>query len=262
MALLDVKGLSAGYAAPILQEVSFSLQEGELVGLLGRNGSGKTTFLRALTGSLKPLAGTAEVDGQNLFALNTRKRARLVSLMTQRTGLLEGLRVGEVICMGRYASQGALAGISPQEKELARQVARQLEIESLWDADCAQISEGQRQLVQLARVTVQDASVLLLDEPNSALDFENSRLLFSHIRSLTRTNQHAVLAVLHDPMLALRWCDRLLRLENGRITGSLCPREEEPETIQEFLIRLYPGILVKKDRETGAFYCMPDETKV
>lgn len=262
MALLEVNGISAGYSVPILQNVSFSLQEGEFVGLLGRNGSGKTTLLRTLTGSVKPSTGTISVKEQNILSLPARKRAKLLSLMSQRSGLLEGLQVGEVICMGRYAFQGAFASISQNEKQLAHEAAQQLGLELLWNTDCSAISEGQRQLVHLARVTVQDAAVLLLDEPNSALDFVNSQLIFSHIRNLSKREGHAALAVLHDPMMALRWCDRLLRLENGRMVDSICPQKESLQTIQTFLGGLYPGILVKKDPDTGSFYCIPDESKV
>lgn len=262
MALLDVNGISAEYSAPILQDVSFSLEEGEVVGLLGRNGSGKTTLLRTLTGSVKPSAGTITVREEDVLSLTARKRAKLLSLMSQRSGLLEGLQVGEVICMGRYAFQGVFSSISPDEKKLAHQVAQQLGLEPLWNTDCSALSEGQRQLVHLARVTVQDAAVLLLDEPNSALDFVNSQLIFSHIRNIAKRDGHAVLAVLHDPMMALRWCDRLLQLEHGCIIGSIYPQKESLATIQSFLGGLYPGILVKKDRDTGSFYCIPDESKV
>lgn len=262
MGLLDVNGISAGYAVPVLHGVNFSLQAGEFVGLLGRNGSGKTTLLRTLIGTVKPSAGTIAVNGQDVLSLSARNRAKLLSLMSQRSGLLEGLQVGEVICMGRYAFQGAFSGISPKEKQLAYQAAQQLGIEKLWNMDCAAISEGQRQLVHLARVTVQDASVLLLDEPNSALDFENSQLIFSHIQNIAKKEGHAALAVLHDPMVALRWCNRLLRLENGQITGSIYPQKESLETVQAFLTSLYPGILVKKDPDYGSFYCIPDESKV
>lgn len=106
LALLDVNRISAGYSVPILQDVSFSLEEGEVVGFLGRNGSGKTTLLRTLTGSVKPSAGTIIVREDDVLSLTARKRAKLLSLMSQRSGLLEGLQVGEVICMGRYAFQG------------------------------------------------------------------------------------------------------------------------------------------------------------
>lgn len=259
MALLDVNEISAGYNVPILHNVSFSLNEREFVALLGRNGSGKTTLLRTLTGSVKASNGSVSINGQDVLSLTVRKRARLLSLMSQRSGLLEGLQVGEVICMGRYAFQGTFTGISPKEKQLAYQVAKQLGIAPLWKTDCSTISEGQRQLVHLARVTVQDASILLLDEPNSALDFENSQLIFSHIKRMSKQNGHAALAVLHDPMIALHWCDRLLRLEKGRITGSIYPQKESLEVVQDFLSSLYPGILIKKDPDTGSFYCIPDE---
>ena len=131
-----------------------------------------------------------------------------------------------------------------------------LGIGELWGKDCALLSEGQRQLVQLARALAQDAPLLLLDEPTSALDPENAQLLFHQLRRLTQSQNKAALAVVHDPALALRWCDRLYCMREGVLTGGICPTESSPQQIQDFLRQIWPQILVKKDKETGLFYSL------
>ena len=125
------------------------------------------------------------------------------------------------------------------------------------DRDCAQLSDGQRQLVHLARLAVQDAPILLLDEPNSALDFENTGLLFRRVRELVETGERTALIVLHDPALALRWCRRLLLLAGGRLVDNVATEGMGAEALQAVLRQLYPTIQVRWD-ESGRFYCLPD----
>ena len=158
--------------------------------------------------------------------------------------------------MGRCASGGIFSGPTPQDVERCKKAAESLNIAHLWEKDCGVLSEGQRQMVQLARVSAQDAAVLLLDEPNSALDYQNSRLLFEQVRKLVRARNKGALVVMHDPGLALRWCDRLLRMEGGVLTGALEPARAATEEAQRFLSALYPGITVKRDGPNGVFYCI------
>ena len=256
MAILEVKNLSAGYTEEIVHHISFTVEPGEIIGILGRNGCGKTTLLRALTGSIRVKEGTVLVDGHDCRTMKPRQRAEYLSHMTQRLDLMEGIRAGELICMGRYAHGGAFSGTTEQEKNLCRAAAERLGILDLWDRDCAALSEGQRQLVQLASVTAQDARVLLLDEPSSALDFDNSHRLFRHVRELTGEKHKCALVVIHDPVLALNSCDRLLRLEQGVLTGTLSTKTCSLEEVQTFLDGLYPGILVRRDLQNGAYYCI------
>ena len=100
--LLEVRDLSAGYQRPVVQNISFSIRKGELAAVLGRNGCGKTTLLRGLTGGAKVMEGTVLLDGQDCAGWDPRRKARKVALLPQRARLLPGLLVGEVIAMGRY----------------------------------------------------------------------------------------------------------------------------------------------------------------
>lgn len=140
---------------------------------------------------------------------------------------------------------------------MVRAAAERFGVAELLDRDCAQLSDGQRQLVHLARLAVQDAPILLLDEPNSALDFENTGLLFRRVRELVETGERTALIVLHDPALALRWCRRLLLLDGGRLVDDVATEGMGAEALQAVLRQLYPTIQVRRD-ESGRFYCLPD----
>ena len=175
--------------------------------------------------------------------------------MPQRPQLLPGLRAREVLEMGRYPWTGPLRPAGEDGRRRVAQAARQFGLEELLDTDCAALSEGQRQMVHLGRAVVQDAPVLLLDEPNSALDFYNTQLLFQTVGELIRTQHKAGLVVLHDPALALTWCRRLLLLRQGELVGEICPREATEGEIQAILRRIYPDICVKRDKDSGAYWC-------
>ena len=255
--LLEANNLTAGYRRPVVRGASLALPAGTVTALLGPNGCGKSTLLRALSGNGRVFGGSVRVLGQDCLALPARRRARCLALLPQRTGLLPGLTAREVIAMGRYAYSGPFGGPAPGDAERVAQAARALGVQDLLDADCAALSEGQRQLVHLGRVVAQDAPVLLLDEPNSALDYTHTHRLFAALRRWAQGGQRAALVVLHDPALALRYADRLLLMQDGALCGSVCPGDGAAAA-QAALRALYPGLCVVPGPD-GALFCAPGQ---
>ena len=156
-AMLEVHKLTAGYRRPVIRDISFTLRPGEVTAVLGRNGCGKTTLLRSLTGGARILSGAVQAMGEDCLAWSARRRARTIALLSQHSQLLPGLRAEEVIAMGRTPWLGPLSGLGPEERAMVRAAAERFGVAELLGRDCAQLSEGQRQLVHLARLAVQDA---------------------------------------------------------------------------------------------------------
>ena len=175
-------------------------------------------------------------------------------MVRQQIPLLPGVRVAEALEMGRYAWGGPLRA-DPGAKAAVAEAARAFGLEELLNADCAALSQGQRQLVHLARAMVQSAPVLLLDEPGSALDFSNTHRLFRLLGEQLARGGRCAAAVLHDPALALRYCSPVLLLKEGRIVERLEPRACTAPQTERALGLLYPGIRVKEDKETGHLLC-------
>ena len=251
---LEVKDLCAGYQTPVVRNVSFEIKEGQLAAILGPNGAGKSTLLNAMAGGVRKTSGQVLVKGQDCLPLSAKQRARRLALVRQQIPPLPGVRAAEALERGRYAWGGPLRA-DPGAKAAVAEAARAFGLEELLNADCAALSQGQRQLVHLARAMVQSAPVLLLDEPGSALDFSNTHRLFCLLGEQLARGGRCAAAVLHDPALALRYCSPVLLLKEGRIVERLEPRACTAPQMERALGLLYPGIRVKEDKETGHLLC-------
>ena len=131
--IFEASALSVGYTVPILQDISFSLFPGEMVGVLGRNGCGKTTLLRAITGEIPCISGEIRLMGENIRRLSVRERARRTAVMPQGSHAVPGITVMEAIAMGGYAREGFRWGMSPQLRqkvELCAEAANGLTVPS------------------------------------------------------------------------------------------------------------------------------------
>ena len=257
--IFEALSLSVGYSAPILQDISFSLFPGEMVGVLGRNGCGKTTLLRAITGELPCISGEIRLMGEHIRRLSVRERARRTAVMPQGSHAMPGITVMEAIAMGGYAREGFRWGMSSQLRQSVEHWAEDLGISSLLLRDFGLLSQGQQQMVLLCRLLVQNTPLLLLDEPNAALDFDNARQLLHKIRQLVCQKEKGALLVLHDPQLALSYCSRLLIVHQGKIATDV-PADAPMETLEKALNILYPGLhLTENPLDTGYFcsLCTP-----
>ncbi len=258
--LFEVRNLSVGYDTPLLTDISFSSESGQTVGILGRNGCGKTTLFRGISGSIRRFSGQILVNGTDCSALSLRRQAALLSLLPQTTEIMEGIFAREVIAMGRYPYGSIFREERGDVQACVHQAVQILGIEHLLEQDCGTLSQGQRQLVLLARLLVQDTPVMLLDEPNAALDCDNAHTMFTVLQQLVRKSQKTALMILHDPELALHWCDRVFLLKDGGICADLSPATAQPAEIQAALRQLYPRMSVRRDPFDGTLRCNINQT--
>lgn len=249
MNALTVKDLCAGYgAAPVLDRLSFSLEPGLMLGVLGANGSGKTTLLKSLCGIL-PHTGSCLLDGKELSKLPPRKAAQLCSYIPQRSGITIDLPVLDVVLMGFNARLGLLEHPTAAMRQQAVRALADVGLSGREEASYLALSEGQRQLCILARTLVSDGSLLLLDEPESALDLRFRHRLMAHVRRWVQQRDGMAILCLHDPLLALNACDRLLLLRDGRSLGLLSPKEDEPARMEQLLSGLYGPVSLHEIRD-------------
>lgn len=227
MALI-VERLSFGYGKRlILEDISFRLEAGELLGLLGPNGSGKTSLLAAI-GGLRPVrGGRALLDGADLGELPPRERGKRIAYLPQDTHGAFSITVMDLVLLGRTPHTGFWPGRGDREE--AARVLELLGLEELAFRDIRSLSGGERQRALLGRALAQRPRLLLLDEGTSAMDLRNQLRTMALLRQLCREEGLLVAAAIHDLNLALRFCDRLLLLQKGRACAFGGPEVLTPE---------------------------------
>jgi len=240
---LSLREISVGYGGKtVVRDVSFDISAGDSCALLGLNGSGKTTLLKGICGLLPIGGGRCFSRGLDCTDLNEKERARHFSYIPQRFSKLISVTVMDAVMMGLNAKLGMLESPSAADKAAALAALEKMEIPHLTGEDFSRLSEGQKQLVILARALVQDAPVMLLDEPDSSLDFPNKHKTLAMIRKLVRDESKAGLVTLHDPNLALAYCDRLILLSEGKVISEIRLGQTSKDEIRSCLAAIYGNI--------------------
>ncbi len=212
----------------VVNNLSFQIEIGTLVGVLGANGAGKSTLLSVLAGECSVNSGSVCINGVSLSTLTALEQAQLRAVLPQHSSLSFNLSVIEIVTMGAYSYPEA------QPQLLNRWVVESLhdtDLSHLTDVNYTELSGGQQQRVHLARVLVQSRAIahfhghawILLDEPTSSLDPRHQQLLFQKIHALTRAENFGVMVVMHDLNLAALWCDRLMLMKEGALIFDDCP---------------------------------------
>ncbi len=218
MALIEVKDLSAGYEnGYVLENISFSLEDGEFLSILGRNGSGKSTLIKALQGLLKNASGQITVDGEDVFSLKARQLAKKIAYVPQIFRFSFEFSVMETILMGRYIHQGRLGSISSSDSRMVEEVISLTQIDHLKDKKIAHLSGGERQRVFIARALAQDTPFLFLDEPSSHLDISYQVEIYRILKRLQEEKGKTILSTEHNINLVIPYSQRLMFLKDGKI---------------------------------------------
>jgi iron complex transport system ATP-binding protein len=247
---LRLAGVTAGYGRePAVREVSLSVRRGEVVGLVGPNGSGKTTIVRVASRALRPSAGSVALAGRDPYRMPTREAARLVAVVPQDVQPAFSYSVLEMVLMGRTPYRSAWGGGGPEDWARAREAMAATQIKHLADRPVGELSGGERQRVILAQALAQDAPILLLDEPTTHLDLRHVVDLLGIVRRLAAHGGKAVLAIVHDLNLAAATCDRLVVMHRGRVVAEGGP----DEVLTRELLRAVWGVdaEVVADHATG-----------
>ena len=210
-ALLETRELAIGYRrdAPLARRLSLRLMPGKLVGLLGRNGVGKSTLLRTLAGLQSPLDGAVLLDGVDIRGLPPAERAlRLSLLLTEapQNGLMTGC---ELVALGRLPHSDWLGRLTKRDHDAISSALRAVDAGDLAALNLRKLSDGQRQKLMIARALAQETPLILLDEPTAFLDYPNRIATLSLLRRLTRQSGKSILLSTHEVASALRYCDEL-----------------------------------------------------
>ena len=217
--MLEVAHVSCGYGgAPVVKDVSFQVEEGKRLCILGPNGCGKTTLLRGLAGIL-PIEGSVKVQGENLNRMPVRRKAQKIALMSQLSSIYFSYTVYETVMLGRYVHQkkGVFSRETKEDRNIVEESLNRVGMLELKDRQITELSGGQLQRVFLARVFAQEPQVILLDEPTNHLDLKYQLELIENLKAWASRSGHCIVGVLHDINLALSFADTVLLMEEGTV---------------------------------------------
>lgn len=237
----------------VLNQVSFTLGEGEMVAFLGKNGAGKTTLLRIIPGFLSPLSGEVLIDGVSVRSMTLKDKAKAIAYIPQFSHSAFAYTVREVVLMGRSPYISTFSKPTKEDETLADSVMIDLGILSLAKRPINEISGGERQLVLIARALMQKAKLLILDEPTSFLDYSNQLLVLEKAIELTKKG-YCCLYSTHNPDLALCYSTRVLAMKDGQVAFSVKPEELENS---DALSSIYGRKLSIERASNGRLICIP-----
>ena len=222
---LDISFWYRESGEPTLKDVSFSIAKGEFVGIIGPNGSGKTTFLRVLSGVLRPQEGKVRVCGRDVRSIGRRELAKLLAVVPQETFIVFPFTALEVVLMGRSPHLGRWSLESPEDLSIARECMELTDTEKLADRLITELSGGEKQRVIIARALAQQPEILLLDEPTAFLDIGHQVEIYTLLEKLNRDQELTIILVSQDLNLASQHCRKLALFRDGQIIATGKPEE-------------------------------------
>lgn len=225
--MLDVQSVSGSFnGRAVIERLSFSVQKGEMFGIIGPNGGGKTTLMNMLT-NIHPLdTGRVDIAGASLSSYSSRQLARTIAVLPQFIDQYFTFTVREMIALGRYPYQkGLIKQMSGEDERAIDRAMSRTDVSAFRHLPVHTLSGGEKQRVYLAQALAQEPELLFLDEPTNHLDINHQKNLLDSLQAWVRNVQLTVVAIFHDLNLASLYCDRLMLLDKGKAANVGTPGE-------------------------------------
>ena len=252
--ILKTENLSIGYKTKkeeitVASNINLALKKGELIGLVGGNGIGKSTLLRTLTQVQSKLSGVILLNNKPLENYANLDLAKAMSLVLTETIASKNLSVFELVALGRQPYTNWVGNLSEKDISMVNNAILQTNIEALKHKKCFELSDGQLQKVMIARALAQDTDLIILDEPTTHLDMYHKAYILKLLQKLVKETGKTILFSSHEIDLAIQLCDSMIVMTKSEvISNSPC------NLIQQGTFNnLFPKDLIAFDEKTGSF---------
>ncbi len=254
--MLKITNLNFAYhTANVLTEVNFSVSPAEFVGIIGPNGTGKSTLLKVILGFLKTSDECVQLNNKPLGEYPNKELGKSIAYVPQETEFSFSFTVKEIVRMGRYPYSKGIAFVSDAGEKIVNDCMRQMEILEFANRNFNELSGGEKQRVVIASALAQQPKLILLDEPTSALDLHHQIDIYRILKTLQKESNLATIVVTHDINLAAQFCERILVMNNGKIV-----KDGKPDEVLQFkLLQEIFGVKVYIDINpmTKSIYVLP-----
>ncbi len=252
--ILKTKNLTIGYASKkedtiVASNINISLKKGELIGLVGGNGIGKSTLLKTLTKVESPLSGSIIINEQSLDHYSNLELAKTLSLVLTEPIASKNLTVVELVALGRQPYTNWVGNLSETDSKIINQALKSTNIEDLKHKKCFELSDGQLQKVMIARALAQDTDLIILDEPTSHLDMYHKAYILKLLQKLAKDTGKTILFSSHEIDLAIQLCDSMIVMSKNKIVSDTPCHLIEKGAFTD----LFPKDLIVFDEKTGSF---------
>jgi iron complex transport system ATP-binding protein len=252
---IKLDNLTIGYRSALNKEiiifgpVSAEITQAEMVGIIGRNGIGKSTLLRTIAGLQPQLHGKVLLDGIENNRIPVKELARLVSFVSTESIGVQHIRVNEVVALGRFPYTGWLGVLNTTDVSLVQHAAALAGVQPFMEKFMYELSDGERQKVMIARALAQDTPIIILDEPTAFLDIPARYDILRIMNDLTLNHGKTILFTTHDLSIALEAADKLWLLTEG----NLCEGAPEDLLIDKVFHKLFLNSSAEFDTKTSSF---------
>ncbi len=257
--MIELRNVTIGYGpTAVSRGLDLKIPDGSVSMIVGPNGCGKSTALRALSRLLRPSEGQVILDGADIRNLRSKELATRLGLLAQHSRVPDGMRVAELVARGRHPHQGALRRWTREDQAAVADAMAITEVAQLSGTPVDRLSGGQRQRAWIAMVLAQQTPLLLLDEPTTFLDLAHQLDVLELCRTLAEQRGRTVVAVIHDLSQAVRYATHLIAMREGEIVASGPPAE----IVTTELVREVFGVEAKVmlDEDSGVPIVLPLRT--
>ena len=241
---VKLENLTLGYGERILfREANIGFGWGEFTALIGRNGTGKSTLLRTISGLVKPLSGKIIVDGIDLSDMSSKEIASRISFVSTEEVRITNLKVIDVVGLGRAPYTNWIGSLTAEDRRKVDESLSLVGISGFAYKSMDTLSDGERQRVMIARALAQDTPIILLDEPTAFLDLPNRYEICILLRELAHKQGKSIIFSTHDLSIALELCDTIAMIESGNFYYGTAEKLIAGNEIQ----RLFEGTSLRFD---------------
>lgn len=253
---LRANQLSIGYAESIIvKDLNLTIPTGKITALVGANGSGKSTILKAMARLMKPAGGSVLLDGKSIHSQSTKEVARQLAILPQNPTAPDGLTVSELVAYGRYPHQKGFGSLTDEDRRIVSSAIELTGMTAFRDRPIERLSGGQRQRAWIAMALAQQTDMLFLDEPTTFLDMAHQLEVLQLLQMLNEREGRTMIMVVHDLNHASRYAQHMVAIKSGTVISEGSPVEVmTPEVLREVF-----GIEadIVEDPRTGLPLCLP-----